>query len=152
MKTFLAGLLAALLLVGGVTAAQALSADSEPAVVGADNIVIRGGVFHLGSGTNFYLEQNSAHAAVGVTGYRVTNGCDLQIDLDRQADERIVAAIVEEDETVSRLGVTAGISGGVDQANVYLYKDGVKVCANSTLFNSLSNLWVQLTYVRVPAA
>jgi hypothetical protein len=130
--------------------AKATDVVTEPTTTGADsNIVIRGGVIRLGS--SIYVEQNSAHGAVGIIAYRLVNNCDLQIDLDRQADERIVAAIAEEDETLSRLGVTAGVSGGVDQANIYLYKAGTKVCANNSMFGTTGNLWVHLTYVKVPA-
>lgn len=152
MNKVFTAILALILTLVGVTVAHSATITSEPAVVGDDNIVIRGGVIRIGSGDNLYLHENSAHAAVGITAIRLINNCDLQIDLDRQADERIVAAIAEEDETISRLGVLAGISGGVDQANIYLYKNGTKICANNSMFGTNSNLWVQLTYKRVPAA
>lgn len=148
-KHITATLLALLVTLGVVGLANATGVDSEPTT---REHVIRGGVIRIGSGTNLYVHQNSAHAAQGITAIRLVNSCDLQLDTDRQPDERIMAAIAEEDETISRLGVQAGISGGLEQVNIYLYKDGKKICANDPMFGTLSNLWVELTYVRVPAA
>lgn len=150
IKAMLAISFALFVAVAGVGIANAVTASSEPAVPGGPNVVIRGGVMRIGSGTNLYLHQNSAHGAVGITGWRLIDNCDLQIDLDRQPDERIVAAIAEEDETISRLDVDAGISGGNEQANIYLYKNGTKICANNSMFGTNANLWIHLTYIRVP--
>ncbi|MCW2750141.1 MAG: hypothetical protein JWR83_1251, partial [Aeromicrobium sp.] len=45
------------------------------------------------------------------------------------------------------MGIEAGISGGAGVIDVYLYKNGHAVCANSKAFGSRANIWIQLTYL-----
>lgn len=142
-------LLAVVLTFAGIGIAHAADVTSEPTDQANDNLILRGAVVRLG--TSVYVHQNSAHGAIGVTGIRLVNNCDLQLDLETQPGEKVVAAIAEEDETISRLDVQAGISGGTGLINVYLYKNGTKICANNAMFGTLSNLWIHLTYFRVPA-
>ena len=107
------------------------------------NVITRGGVIRLG--TSVYALDNSTHAVVGITDITLLNNCTLRLTTDWVAPEKIMSAIVDEDETVSRLGVQAGISGGGQYATVYLYKNGQQVCANDPMFGTVGNLWVQIT-------
>ena len=119
-------------------------AQDQPAIQNGQTIV-RGGVIRLGDAV--YALDNSTHAVVGITAVTLVNNCSLRLTTDWQSGERIMSAIVDEDETVSRLGVQAGISGGGQYANIYLYKDGHQICANDPIFGTVGNLWVQITGV-----
>jgi hypothetical protein len=145
----LAPLFALAVILAGSIGAYAATVVSEPTdeANAVGSIVHRGGVIRLG--TNLYVHQNSVHTAVGITGLHVINGCTLTLDLETQPGERVMAAIVDEDETVSKLGIMAGLSGGTGTATIYLYnRSGVQVCANSSIFGTNANLWVELTYTR----
>jgi hypothetical protein len=109
-----------------------------------DSVVVRGGVIRLG--TSVYIHDNAGHAAIGLKRVTLYNGCDARVYTDR-GDEEIVAAIAEEDETLSRLQVQAGISGGNEYATIYLYRNGTHICANNRMFGSSANVWLQLTYL-----
>lgn len=147
-KRILAVVMGTVLLVGAPAAVQGAPIfkriDGHAA---ASNIVVRGGVIRLGS--TVYIHDNSTHAAVGLTGLRLVNGCQLRVltDVGTTKDE-IIAAIAEEDETMIRLGVTAGVSGGGQYANIYLYRLGKRICANNKIFGTSSNIWLQLTYLK----
>lgn len=131
--------------VNHVGAATVLTVTSDV----QDRIVVRGGVIRIGP--SIYVHDNDTHASVGIERLAwAPNHCDLVIYTDAvdQTDE-IVAAIAEEDESISRLGIQAGISGGGAKATVFLYRyNGEHVCANDKRFGTVSNLWVQLTYLR----
>lgn len=132
--------------VNGVGAATQLLATHEAGV--QDRITVRGGVIRLG--THIYVHDNDTHASVGIRSLSwAPNRCDLVINTDAvdQTDE-IIAAIAEEDESISRMGIQAGISGGGSKATIFLYRyDGRHICANDRRFGTVSNLWVQLTYL-----
>ena len=134
--------------VNGVGASTVLT----PAHDVQDRITIRGAVIRLG--TSVYVHDNSTHASVGVRSLSwAPNHCDLVINTDAvDATDEIIAAIAEEDESISRLGIQAGISGGGAKATVFLYRyNGEHVCANDKRFGTVSNLWVQLTYLSDPS-
>jgi hypothetical protein len=112
-----------------------------------DRIVTRGGVIRIGP--SIYLHDNSTHASVGIRKL-TTENCNLVIwtDVADETVEQVISANAEEDETMSRLQVQAGISGGGKKATVYLYRNGTRMCANDSRFGSVSNLWITLTYLR----
>lgn len=64
----------------------------------------------------------------------------------------IIAAIADEDEAMVRLGVTAGVSGGGQYANIHLYRNGKPICADNPIFGTSANIWLHMTYLRKPAA
>lgn len=132
--------------VNGVGAATTLLSTHDAGV--QDRITVRGGVIRLGS--SIYVHDNATHASVGIKSLSwAPNRCDLVINTDAvDATDEIIAAIAEEDESISRLGIQAGISGGGAKATVFLYRyNGEHVCANDKRFGTVSNLWVQLTYL-----
>ncbi|MFL5685537.1 MAG: hypothetical protein ACJ77D_05735 [Chloroflexota bacterium] len=112
-----------------------------------DHIVFRGGVIRIGA--SIYLHDNATHASSGIRKLTLEN-CNLVIwtDVVDESQEQIIQADAEEDETLSRLQVQAGISGGGTKATVYLYINGRRVCANDPRFGrDAANLWVGLTYL-----
>ena len=114
-----------------------------------DRIIVRGGVIRLGS--SVYLLDNATHASSGITSVTLVNHCDLRVYTDRASGEEVIAAIAEEDETLARLQVQAGVSGGGGYANVYLYRRGSHICANNSIFGTNANIWLTITYLG-PAA
>jgi hypothetical protein len=137
-----------LLIVGVVVATMAGSAGYAALVstpTSEAHLAIMGGVVRLGPSLN--LHTNTAHGSVGFTDMRLRSKCYLRITVDSTPAERIVSAIAEEDEDVSRMGIEAGISGGAGSIDIYLYKNGHAVCANSKTFDSTANIWIQLTYL-----
>jgi hypothetical protein len=122
---------------------------ATPAHEVQDRIIVRGGVIRLG--TSVYLLENSAHAAPGITSLTLLNRCDLRVFTDKQPGEAVVFAIAEEDETLARLQVEAGVSGGNGYANVYLYRRGTHVCANNSMFGSNGNIWLQIVSLAPPS-
>lgn len=120
-----------------------------PTYESQDRIIVRGGVIRLGR--TVYLHDNSSHAAIGIKSIALVNSCDLRVNFDAAVKpEEIVAAVAEEDETMARLGVKAGVSGGNGYANVLLYRNGAKVCANNAMFGTSSNIWLHMTYLQRP--
>ncbi|MRK00122.1 hypothetical protein GEV27_01170 [Aeromicrobium sp. S22] len=138
----LAFALALALGVGGTAAYSALY-GSIPTAEAQDRVVVRGGVVRLG--THVYLHANGSHGAIGITRVALVKKCHLRVYLDRQPGDRVVAAVAEEDEAMARLGVQAGISGGIDVVDVRLYRAGRRVCANDRMFGGRSNLWISVT-------
>ncbi|MGA8986850.1 hypothetical protein [Aeromicrobium sp.] len=136
----IAAVIAALLGAGSIAHAADYHQDH---VEVKDRILHRGAVVRLGPSPSIYT--NSTHAAVGVTGLSLRSNCYLILNLDWKPGEKVIAAIAEEDESVSLLDVQAGISGGGTTANIYLYRNGRRVCANDRMFGKYANLWVSIT-------
>jgi len=150
--------------VNGVGAATSYLATHDAGV--QDRITIRGGVIRFGpysasnaacmaatirlAGTCVYVHDNGTHASVGIRSLSwAANRCDVVVNTDAvdQTDE-IVAAIADEDETISRLGIQVGVSGGGAKATLFAYRyNGEHVCANASRFGTVSNAWLQLTYL-----
>jgi len=132
--------------VNGVGAATTLLSTHESGV--QDRITVRGGVIRIGP--RIYVHDNPTHASVGIErlGW-ASNHCDIIVYTDAvDATDEIVAAIAEEDESISKLGIQAGVSGGGAQARIFLYTyNGTHVCANDKRFGTVSNVWLQLTYL-----
>jgi hypothetical protein len=119
-----------------------------PASDGQDRIVHRGGVIRVGS--SVYLLTNSSHAAVGLTRTQLVNGCYLRVYIDNAVGEQVMSVVVEEDETLSRLGIRAGASGGNVYTNIYFYRaDGRPVCANNKSLGN-ANIWVDVQHLAPP--
>jgi hypothetical protein len=135
------------------------------AVDAQDRLVHRGGIIRVGSqanrdeaafdaavikiaSTGIYLHDNSTHASVGITGLTLSAGCDLIIWTDDDATEEVVSIVIEEDESLARLDIESGPSGGGGKTTVPLYKNGAKVCATSSTFGSQANLWVGFTHLK----
>jgi hypothetical protein len=113
-----------------------------------DRLVFRGGVVRIGM--SIYLHDNPTHASSGIRKLSLED-CNLVIwtDVVDESQEQIIQADAEEDETLARLEVQAGISGGGKKATVYMYSHGRRVCANDPRFgDGIANLWIGLVYVR----
>lgn len=138
-RLLIAGALSALVLVP--IAAQSLTATEAA----QGDVITRGGVVRIGPKT--YLHENTSHASIGITSVRVIH-CELVVRVDIAPDEKIVAAIATEDETMSRLDVQAGLSGGGPVSNISFWRKGKKVCATSKIFGTTSNVWLSFTYLK----
>jgi hypothetical protein len=113
-----------------------------------DRLVFRGGVVRIGM--SIYLHDNPTHASSGIRKLSLED-CNLVIwtDVVDESQEQIIQADAEEDETLARLEVQAGISGGGKKATVYMYSHGRRVCANDPRFgDGIANLWIGLVYLR----
>lgn len=148
VKTIRAAVVSAVLAVIVVPSVGYAVSTYSPAIEAKDRIVVRGAVIRLGPSP--YVYANSSDAAVGVAGIALIS-CNLRVTFDTHPDEQVIAAIAEEDEALSRLGVLAGVSGGVTGATVYLYRDGKRICANDKMFGSSANLWLQVTFLAPPS-
>lgn len=113
----------------------------------APQIIHKGGVIRLGP--EVYIHENETHASVGFTALR-TEDCGIVVTLDYTPGSKVIAAVVDEDERVSQLGVQAGISGGNTQARIELWRDGVRVCPGWSQFGNNGNLWVSITTLDAP--
>lgn len=143
-RVVIAAVAALMVSVAGVTAAHAVSTtNSTPSAEAQSSVIVRTGIIRLG--TKVYLHTNPTHGSIGITSLTLVNGCRLRLTFDGKPGEKILAAIVEEDETVSKLDVQAGFSGNVTSANIYLYRNGREVCADDPMFRAVSNLWLQVT-------
>lgn len=130
----------------GANAGVRTATTYEDSRATAPNIVTKGGPIRLG--TNVYAHANETHAVIGITDVYVEN-CNLIILHDWEAGERVLSADAEEDETISRLGVQAGISGGGNKSTIQLWRDGQKICPGAALFGTdKANLWVNVTTVK----
>lgn len=142
MKKFVLTAALALALILAGTAGYAL--DSTPAAQAQSRLITRTAIIRLGSTVSLYT--NTTHGSVGITSVDVVN-CRVVMHFDLGQGEKILTAIAEEDETVSRLGIQAGITGGSSTAEIRMYKDGREVCATDGRFSSSANLWVTLTWL-----
>lgn len=134
-----------------LTAAVAVKARTTltPALEVQSRLIVRGGVIRLGPDLRVLDDQG--HASVGIARLSIED-CNLVIWTDAPTDgtQRVVSAIVDEDETLSAKGVQAGISGGLQRAVVYLYgRNGDRICAKAERFGSTANIWVSLTAIEV---
>lgn len=143
------------------------AASAWLAAAGAqDQLVIRGGVIRVGHASNrdnhayslarvripntgIYLHDNTSHASVGIRALTMTSRCDLVIWMDDDlATEHVVSIDIDEDETLSRLQVVAGGSGGAGKVTVPFHRLGKHLCANSRTFGRNANIWVTVTHLR----
>ena len=95
------------------------------------------------------LLTDAEHVALDVTAFTVVPGTRtragyLVIGIDTPVTEKIATCLVDEDETLSGMRVTAGCSAGVDQLVIRLYQDGVPISPTSPVFAKSvgANLWV----------
>jgi hypothetical protein len=115
--------------------------------VDGGHIVILGAVIRLGSPMP-YIHENTAHGAVGITGITVNDDADLVVYADRPAGAQILYASADEDETLARLNIECGVSGGVSTSTVRCYRDGTHIGAKNSIYGSTGNIWfVQIMFV-----
>ena len=118
---------------GGAFAAKRFTSYDE----GDGEMVWTGGVLRVGP--SWYIHTNDTHAAVNIEGMSIDADGDLVVRVS--GARKIVACIAEEDETISRLGIQVGCSGGQPTAILQFWKDGDKVRADSSILGSNSNIW-----------
>lgn len=108
--------------------------------VDGGNIVVLGAVIRLGPGGP-YIHENDSHANVGIASVGMSSSGDLTVTAPRPAGAQIIAATAAGDETLARLGIMCGVSGGVSQSNVLCYRDGSKIRANASIYGNFGNIW-----------
>lgn len=139
-----------LLLVAAVpTVGIAVAADTPAYYVDSrdvdDRIIVRGGPVRLGPTVTAH--SNTTHELVGIKNVSLVSKCRLKISLDWRKGEKVISVVVDEDETLARMGISAGASGGGTSAIIYLYKNGRQYCANSKTFHANANVWISITSI-----
>lgn len=119
---------------------MATSVRGEDSAGIQDRLVFRGAVIRVGE--SVYIHTDASHTQSGITSISLVNDCRLAVTTDAVVGEQIIATIADEDEQLSKQGIAAGISGGASYFEVYLWRDGVKVCANDPTLGSTANLWI----------
>lgn len=116
----------------------------EPGTVGGGGTFISGGP---------YIHANSGHIAVGAQSVSVDASGRLVIATDSLGAGIVGSANADEDETLSSLGIQAGISGGNGTLNIKLAQNGVflnltQQSAWNIVAGADSNLWITVDYVK----
>ncbi|WP_311210080.1 MULTISPECIES: hypothetical protein [unclassified Aeromicrobium] len=150
MKTRAVALVVAILLVTGTWASAVASHQYEPALEAKEGLVFVGGPIRLGSA--FALHANSTHAVPGVKSVKRRANCDIEVDFESKKGDKVVSVLVDEDETMSRLGVSAGASGGLYRVTIQMWRNGKKICPQDKRFGKSGNLWLQILIHRPSAA
>jgi hypothetical protein len=115
--------------------------------VDGGHIVILGAVIRMGSPMP-YIHDTSGHNSVGITGVDVDANADLVVYSNRPAGASIVYASAEEDETLARLGIQCGVSGGNEISTVKCYQGDKHIGAKNSMYGSTGNIWfVQIMFV-----
>ncbi|MCR4511904.1 hypothetical protein [Aeromicrobium sp. 50.2.37] len=150
MKSRAVALGVAVLLITGTWAAAGATHVYEPALEAKEGLVFVGGPIRLG--TNFALHANGTHAVPGVKSVKRRANCDIDVHVDSRKGDKVVSVLVDEDETVSRLGITAGASGGLNKISIQMWRNGKRICPNDKRFGAYGNLWLQILIFRPSAA
>lgn len=108
--------------------------------VDGGEIVVLGAVIRMGKGGP-YIHTNDSHANVGIESVGVNSSGDLTIVAPRPSGAQIIAATAAGDETLARLGIMCGVSGGVSSSTVQCYRDGSRVNARSSIYGDFGNIW-----------
>jgi hypothetical protein len=116
----------------------------EPGTVAGGGAFITGGP---------YLHANSGHIAVGITGVSVNASGRLVITTDSLNQGSVGSVNADEDETLSGLGIMAGVSGGNGTLTIKLAQNGVVLdltqqAAWDIVAGPDSNIWVTVDYVK----
>ncbi|MGL4821076.1 MAG: hypothetical protein ACRC5C_14045 [Bacilli bacterium] len=117
------------------------------------NITITGAPIRM-SVEGVSLIANTTHQPVGIESVGI-DPKDGSLVVTRIEDDQVVTTSVTPDETLARLGVTVGLSGGGKTSKVYFYQNGVKLNLNNAtdyakIATSATNLWFMT--VNVPRA
>jgi hypothetical protein len=112
--------------------------------------VAGGGAFTSGGP---YIHANSGHIAVGATGVSVDASGRLVITTDSLGNGTVGTANADEDETLSSLGIQAGISGGNGTLTLKLAQNGTfldltQQAAWNIVASPDANIWVSVDYVK----
>ena len=87
-----------------------------------DKVQINGCVVRLAP-DGVYLHENSSHIAVGIEEIYVDNTRGTLV-IRRESSNPVVSVSTDVDESLARIGVTVGLSGGGKTSHIYFYKDG----------------------------
>lgn len=129
---------------GGATAGTSFTRHNDT----QGTMRVSGAPIRVGT-SGSYVHTNSTHAALNITSIKY-DGLDLVVYRATQRGDRVVACIAEEDETLSRLDIQVGCSGGGYMSRLSFYRDGKKINPK-TIKSSTANVWLQITsYVPGP--
>lgn len=104
------------------------------------SIVVSGCAIRFGPNGPYALN-NSAHHNIGAQSLSVEADGDLRIVQKVQAP--IVSMTAAQDETMARLGITAGASGGDEVTIIRFYRNGAFVHADDPILQTPNlNLWM----------
>ncbi|MCR6706542.1 MAG: hypothetical protein NVV66_18265 [Cellulomonas sp.] len=99
-----------------------------------------------------YLHTNAVHVSVGIEGIELDANGNLVVRREYPQGAQIAFCVAEEDESLAKLGVQAGCSGGSAVTTIYLYRGGVRVRADDPMFGPNANLWLMWLSFIPPAA
>lgn len=109
------------------------------------DLMIGGGVIRLDPTQGVYLHTNNTHHSVGIESTRIDEGGDLEIR--RFSGGAVVSLSVTPDETLTRLGITLGVSGGGIVSKIHFYnRQGQRLNLNNNdhykqVAAATSNIW-----------
>lgn len=110
------------------------------------SLLIGGGVVRIDPTEGVYLHTNETHHSVGIESVYINSGGDLEIK--RYSGSKVVSTSVTPDETIARLGITFGLSGGGTRSVLHAYnRQGQRLNLNNPehfaqVASPTANLWV----------
>lgn len=108
-------------------------------------LMIGGGVIRLDPVEGVYLHTNETHHSVGIESARIDENGDLEIR--RFSGGAVVSLSVTPDETLTRLGITLGVSGGGIVSKIHVYnRNGERLNLRQSsdykqVAHAYSNIW-----------
>lgn len=98
-------------------------------------------------GDPIYVHADDWHTSVGIEGWFINDYGNIVIENKTDvgwSNEYVGACQVTLDETLAKLGIFAGCSGGRKYTQVWMYRDGKRIYPDDPMFGSdKANLWVR---------
>jgi hypothetical protein len=94
-------------------------------------------------GNPIYVHTDSAHGSMDVVDHYIAENGNLVIRRGVGDNEHVVGCQVVADETIARLGIDVGCSGGLTTTQIWMYKSGKRILPTDKMFGkNKANLWV----------
>lgn len=109
------------------------------------SLLIGGGVIRIDPTEGVYLHTNETHHSVGIESVFINAGGDLEIK--RYSGSKVVTTSITPDETIARLGITFGLSGGGTRSVLQAYnRQGKRLNLNvpedyAQVASPTANIW-----------
>jgi hypothetical protein len=122
-----------------------LAGEAQSDSLTQEDIQISGAVIRL-EPEGVSILDNTSHTPVGVAAAYINPVCGcLTVERDTTINN-VITTSVTVDETLARLDIEIGLSGGGLVSNIYFYKDGQRLYVNNPavyaeLATSVTNIW-----------